>query len=863
MANTMSSIGTIFYSQRKYAEATNAFLKSTELNSSADNIVRIADSFYMQGDYGEALANYKKSLHGFYEQNDVAGVISALGGAANSAYYQGSYDEALDYFQKNVAVQESQHDQLGVATSLRGIGNVHRSRGDFGAALENYLRGLSLSEQIKAPTGTILGSIGLVRALQGENDQALDYYRQSLAEFEAADNKIDKARALSLMGNAYYAQQNYESALESYRSGLLLREAMDDKPGQADLLVGIGTVNLRKRAYSEALDNYKRALAIFESVDHKQAAANVLTKLSETNLLQLDYLQALNFAEQAALLAKQVQADEVLWYARMLTGKAQRSLGRPALALQSFVEACAIVESLRSRPASSEAGGERSGVLPYLAAVDLLVEQNRSAEAFDYAERAKVQSLIELLRRGNAQTVRSMSAAEQAEERKLAGDAVSLELQLEREALSRTSNETRRTAMRNRLNQSRSNYATFRQRLYVTHPSLKVERGELSLKPEQLRTLVNDRRTALLEYVVTENNTYLFVLSADESSRKVNERRTRAGTGIALNVYPLPITREMLLQRTQSLDEAILKRDESFHAPARELFDFLIKPAEQQLAGKTNLVVVPDGSLWRIPFATLQPADDRYLLDQACISYAPSLSALREMTRHGRPVSRTRSAALSAFADPQLSRELQQRVELTYKNVKVAPSPSAEAEVQRLKSIYGPEGSRVFTGVDATEERAKIEIAQSSVLHFAVPAILDDISPMYSFVALNSTRGNKLNDGLLQTREIMNLQTPARLVVLSAAAARYDRMGTGGAAIGLAWSWFVAGSSTTVFSRWEVRSPSTTQLMAEFHSKTESVLRTSNLKAKALQQSALTLRHSKDYQHPYYWAAFSLIGDGR
>ena len=862
MANALSSIGTIYYEQRKYAESSNAFLKSTELSNSADNTIRIADSFYMQGDYAEASNYYKKSLASYYEQNNPAGVISSLGGAANSAYYLGNYDEALEYFQKNVAVQRSQHDEMGLATSLRGAGNVYRSRGDFGRALENYQLSLGLSEQIKAPKGTTLGSIGLVRALQGENAQALEYYGKALAEFEEADNKVDKARVLSLTGNVYYAQGNYESALESYRRSLVLREEMDDKPGTADLLSGIGTVNLRKKKFPEALDSYQRALSLFEAADHKQGAAHTLSRISDTYLQQADYDQAFNFAERASLLAKQIESNDVLWYARMLSGKAQRGLDRPGPALQSFIEAIAIVESLRARPAASEAGAERSGVLPYLAAVDLLVEQNRAAEAFDYAERAKVQSLIELLRRSNSQSVKNMLTAEQAEERKLAGSVVSLELQLEREALSRTSIENRRAVMRSRVNEARTAYANFRKNLYVAHPSLKVERGELAaLKSEHLRPLLNDGRTALLEYVITENNVYLFALTTDETNRKISGNR-RAGATTALKAYPLSIKREGLSLRVASFHQLLSTRDESFHPLARELYDSLIRPAADQLAGKTKLVIVPDGILWRVPFEALQPANDEYLLDQSSISYAPSVSALREMMKARRPAnptSRSGAFGLTAFANPQLSKELLQRVELTYKNEKIEPSPEEEDEVQRLKTVYGDLQSRSFTGPSASEERSKLEATRAGILHFAAPAILDDISPMYSFIALASTSGNNLNDGLLQTREIMNLQTPARLVVLSASRNRND--GTGGAAIGLAWSWFVAGSPSTVSSRWDVRSASTTQLMTEFHSRLRS--RKPNSKASALQQSALAVRRSTDYQHPYYWAAFSLIGEAR
>jgi CHAT domain-containing protein/uncharacterized protein HemY len=856
MANALSSIGTIYYEQRKYAEAANAFLKSTELNNSADNTARIADAFYMQGDYAEASDYYKKSLASFYEQNNPAGVISALGGVANSAYYLGDYDEALEHFQKNISVQRSQRDELGLATSLRGAGNVYRSRGDFGRALENYQQSLEVAEQIKAPRGTTLGSIGLVRTLQGNYGQALEYYGKALAEFEQTDNKIDKARVLSLIGNVYYAQGNYESALESYRRGLVVREGIDDKPGTADLLSGIGTVHLRLKAYAEALDSYKRALTLFEETKHKTGAANTLSKIADTHLQQSEYAQALDFAERASTLAKEIQSSEILWYARLVSGKAQRGLDRPAPALQSFVEAITIVESLRARPATSESGVDRSSVLPYLAAVDLLVEQNRAAEAFDWAERAKTQSLFELLRRGNSHSVKSMSSSELTEERKLSGSVVSLELQLERETLSPTSDENRRSVMRERVNQARTAYANFRDRLYVSHPSLKTERGELAvLKPEQLRPILNDGPTALLEYVVTENHVYLFVLTAEGGSRRRGGNRNRVGAITALKAYPLSSNRNTLAQRVATFYQLLSNRDGSFATLARELYDLLMKPAEGQIAGRTKLVIVPDGFLWRLPFEALQPADDRYLLDQAALSYAPSFSALREMLRRRRPPNRNKGFELVAFANPLLSKDLLQRVELTYTNEKLEPAPEDEIEIQRLRTVYG-EMQRTFTGETASEDRLKLEAARAGVLHFATPVILDDISPMYSFIALSSTKGN---DGLLQTREIINLQTPARLVVLATSRFRNYGIANGGASTGLAWSWFVAGSPSTVFSRWQVK-PSTL-LMAEFHSRLRS--RRANSKVSALQQSALATRSSTGYQHPYYWAAFSLVGDAR
>jgi CHAT domain-containing protein len=72
----------------------------------------------------------------------------------------------------------------------------------------------------------------------------------------------------------------------------------------------------------------------------------------------------------------------------------------------------------------------------------------------------------------------------------------------------------------------------------------------------------------------------------------------------------------------------------------------------------------------------------------------------------------------------------------------------------------------------------------------------------------------------------------------------------------MSWAWFVAGAPDVVMNRWEIRPPSNAILMKEFHSR----LRIERLD-KALQQSALSLRNSADYKHPYYWAGWFLIGE--
>jgi hypothetical protein len=95
-----------------------------------------------------------------------------------------------------------------------------------------------------------------------------------------------------------------------------------------------------------------------------------------------------------------------------------------------------------------------------------------------------------------------------------------------------------------------------------------------------------------------------------------------------------------------------------FRQPASELYDLLLKPAAAQLQGRTALVIVPDGALWELPFQTLQPGPNRYLIEDSAIAYAPSLTALREMNKlRDRKKYAASSPTLLAFGNPAFGQQ--------------------------------------------------------------------------------------------------------------------------------------------------------------------------------------------------------------
>ena len=122
-----------------------------------------------------------------------------------------------------------------------------------------------------------------------------------------------------------------------------------------------------------------------------------------------------------------------------------------------------------------------------------------------------------------------------------------------------------------------------------------------------------------------------------------------------LQSYPIAATSSEIAKRTRAFRDLITTQS-AFADDARNLYELLLKPAEEQLKGKTSLCIIPDGILWDLPFQALEPRDGHYLLEDYAISYTPSLNVLREMSARNK--TERVSASLLAFGNPTLPNEL-------------------------------------------------------------------------------------------------------------------------------------------------------------------------------------------------------------
>lgn len=144
------------------------------------------------------------------------------------------------------------------------------------------------------------------------------------------------------------------------------------------------------------------------------------------------------------------------------------------------------------------------------------------------------------------------------------------------------------------------------------------------------------------------------------------------------------------------------------------------------------------------------------------------------------------------------------------------------------------------------------------MLHLAVHGISNPRTPDRAALVLLSDPASS-EDGLLQAREISGLHLNAKLVVLSACDTAVGRLQGQEGVANLAKAFLFAGAKTVVATLWSVDDEFSVTLMRRFYRN----LAQGQDKGSALRNAKrAVLREFSEKTAPYYWAGFSLIGQG-
>jgi CHAT domain-containing protein len=153
------------------------------------------------------------------------------------------------------------------------------------------------------------------------------------------------------------------------------------------------------------------------------------------------------------------------------------------------------------------------------------------------------------------------------------------------------------------------------------------------------------------------------------------------------------------------------------------------------------------------------------------------------------------------------------------------------------------------------------ELSQYRYVHFATHGMIDSQRPGLSALVLSMVdEQGKGRDGFLRANDIYNLRLGADLVVLSACQTGLGKEIKGEGLVGLTRGFMYAGGARIVVSLWNVNDRATSELMMKFY---ERMLKRGERAAAALRAAQVEMWRRKQWQSPYYWAAFTLQGEWR
>lgn len=822
----------------------------------------IGFTYYQISQYAQAMTFYQKALEAARAAVDTAGEFRYMMDIGLVYWERGGYAEAVATYRESLTHAQNRKDQNAEYEACRHLGNAYWTMGNYSLALEFYLQSLDISKSLdhKLKESFILNNIANVYYRTGHTGKALEYYNESLAILREAGAKPRVGICLNNIANIYFQKGNYPLAMDCYQQALEIARESGNKKMEANRMRNLANCYARSGSVHEAEKYFHEALKIAKTIGAKELEAKIYENQGHLFLSSNHLDQAHSSFSEALRIAQHLGLPAIVWPAYAGLGSVLEKQNRSAEAINFFRQAIDVIEDIRSQITLEE---HKSGFLAgkikvYESLINLLVEQNGKypvegfdKEAFHFMERAKARAFLDSLGTGDAALRSNLSAVLREDESKLTKAISSIQTELVVPGLSPEN----RQRLLKKLEKAEENYAYLVQKIRRQSAQYAQLIYPEPYGLEDIQRRLPDNETALIEYFIGEVNSFVFCLTQDKF--------------IASKMVPDSDLQEKVTDYIKLLS-ARSDREFTAHAAGHRLYRDLMGPVEDIFKKRKNLIIIPDSALNYLPFETLilskAPEQNRFLIEDFNISYAPSSSSLLNILERQRPASQQKE--LLAFANPEYIFENEKRSEIKAEEIlrefyleqgfDFSPLVFSEKEVKSIAKLFKKKLRDINTKDKAKEEYLKeVSLADYKIIHFATHGLIDDRVPHRSAVIL-SLDDDSTEDGFFQAREVFNTRLNADLVVLSACQTGKGKLEKGEGVSGLYRAFLHAGSRSVLMSLWSINDKATAEFMKSFYGE----LAVGRSKSDALRETKLRMISSK-YRNPFYWAAFVLNGEAR
>ena len=827
--------------------------------ASLNNLSLVYDEL---GEYDTSLEQYQTVLDIYSGVDFPRGEGDTYGNIGGVYLLLGRYRDALKYYEKALAISESLGSKPSMSQDLGNIGLARHGLGEIDTAIDAFDRAIELAGDagMRQDIAYWQRARGNAMISMGRYDAGLDLHRASLAEYEKIGARTELLGALHDMGNLHLSLGDPATAEQYYAEATRLARTLGHANGITINLLAQGKLELRRGAfedaeaffgqaiaratesgarghaidgligqayalqgmseYASAARSAQRALDIATATGARHERAESQFALGENSRLTGHAADALEMFGRAEATLLDTADPDLMWQIEFSRGRALRSLGDVEAAAAALTRSVELIEEVRTRLLEER---YRSGYLQdkqqvYIELVRMMLELDRADAAFEMAERLRARSYFQQF---ELSSPLPPSANNPEREQELRERVRQLQRALGEERASGNSRQAAVTTFSVELLTAEREYQAFLDDQLSRNivPSLTQQ----SIDPESVGSRLADG-DLLVEYLVGDTELVIFAIRPD---------------GLEAMVESIPRTN--LRSRIELLRDLLSRPDsDRWEKPAIALADVLLKPLQTSgiVDGVDKIFIVPHDYLNYLPFAVLPVGNankQKPMLDHFDLTYLATAAAL------GQPSNDLGDTASLLAVAPANSR------------LRYAPD-----EARSIQRIYEP-NSTLLLGNAATESRFKSIASDYRILHIATHSDFNRLNPMFSGLQLESDDDN---DGRLEVHEVLRLQLDADLVTLSACetglgSGYFTDIPAGDEFVGLTRAFLSVGTDSVMATLWEVDDESSVHLMTSFYQGLEDSGRS---KPQSLSIAQQRLRANKNYEHPYYWAPFVLVG---
>jgi CHAT domain-containing protein/Tfp pilus assembly protein PilF len=357
-AETLSSLGSVFYALGKAQDALDCFTQALLLyraardgNDEAATLRNIGQIYHDLGKRQKALDQYAQARPIYHAAGNVADEAATLNEMAVIYEELGEKQKALEKYTAALPLYHAAGNQKAEAVMLNNIAIVLAETGEEQKALDHLARLLPLRRSLGDSKGEAqtLNDMGKLYVVMGEKPKAIEKYKESLSLYRTMGDHVGEAAALNNLGMIHDALGEKDAALDNYAQALTLRHDAGDHNAEAATLNNIGVVYDSRGERQKALEKYNKALSLYRAPQDRGGIAVTLNNIGKVYGAQGKMPEAIKILEQALTEAR--LSKERLGEAGTLNnlGIIYDELGEKQKALDYYAQALALLHSVEYR----------------------------------------------------------------------------------------------------------------------------------------------------------------------------------------------------------------------------------------------------------------------------------------------------------------------------------------------------------------------------------------------------------------------------------------------------------------------------------------------------------------------------------